>query len=299
MNGTDKKFAAFTVFHRASDFKEIEGLTYVAAGGGSGGAAKGYLDDGTGENISGLNAIYNEMTAIYWLWKHYDELGAPEHILISQYRRLFVFDGDENYYEVAKIGEKELEMLKADTRKLETMFGEYDFVAPYPLKCKSVWKQYADSHGESDVALALDIIQKRSPEYLEAAKAYFAGNRCYLYNMFVLGRDDFFRYAEWIFGILGEFVLRRESTGRTYISERLTGVFFTALTLEGKRIGHLPVMFVTGQKPKLKECLRESVNALGEKRGAKAVLKPLAFKLTPPRVWLKRKRRLFFDREEV
>ena len=271
MAESKNEFAAYTVFHRASDLTRIEGLTPVAAGSRGGEYPAECLDDGKGESISRLNDSLNEMTAVYWLWKHYEELGNPEHILVSQYRRMFVFDGDENYYEVSEIGERELEMLKKDAEKLGNMFGKYDFLAPYPLKCASVEKQYSLSHDTNDVRLALEIIAKRTPEYLEAAKAYFAGDRCYLYNMFVF----------W------------------YISERLTGAFFNVLILEGKKIGHLPVMFVTGRKPGLKESVREGVKALKEKKGIKAVLKPIAFRLIPPRLWLKRKRSLFFDAEEV
>lgn len=299
MAESKNEFAAYTVFHRASDLTRIEGLTPVAAGSRGGEYPAECLDDGKGESISRLNDSLNEMTAVYWLWKHYEELGNPEHILVSQYRRMFVFDGDENYYEVSEIGERELGMLKKDAEKLGNMFSKYDFLAPYPLKCASVEKQYSLSHDTNDVRLALEIIAKRTPEYLEAAKAYFAGDRCYLYNMFVFCREDFFRYAEWIFGILSEFVKRRKGTGRTYISERLTGAFFNVLIFEGKKIGHLPVMFVTGRKPGLKESVREGVKALKEKKGIKAVLKPIAFRLIPPRLWLKRKRRLFFDAEEV
>lgn len=299
MGETNNRFAAYTVFHRASDLTRVEGLTPVAAGSLGEEYPFECLDDGKGENISGLNGSLNEMTAVYWLWKHYEELGDPGYILVSQYRRMFVFDGDENYYEISEIGEKELKMLKTDTVKLEKMFGKYDFLAPYPLRCGSVAEQYSLYHDANDVRLALEIIAKRTPEYLEAAKAYFAGDRCYLYNMFVFGREDFFRYAEWIFDILAEFVKRRKGTGRTYISERLTGAFFNALILEGKKIGHLPVMFITGRKPGLKESVREGVKALKEKKGIKAVLKPIAFRLIPPRLWLKRKRSLFFDAEEV
>ena len=43
--------------------------------------------DSTGDNISSYNKYINEMTAIYWLGKHYDEIGNPDYIGINHYRR--------------------------------------------------------------------------------------------------------------------------------------------------------------------------------------------------------------------
>ena len=46
------------------------------------------LGDDTGDNISELNPYLNEMTCLYWLWKHYDEIGNPEYIGLNHYRRI-------------------------------------------------------------------------------------------------------------------------------------------------------------------------------------------------------------------
>lgn len=50
------------------------------------------IGDDTGENISGYNNCYNELTAVYWAWKNYDKLGSPEYIGLAHYRRHFVLD---------------------------------------------------------------------------------------------------------------------------------------------------------------------------------------------------------------
>ena len=47
----------------------------------------GTIGDDTGDNISDLNMRYNEMTAIYWIAHHYEELGDPEYIGFDHYRR--------------------------------------------------------------------------------------------------------------------------------------------------------------------------------------------------------------------
>lgn len=287
-------FRSFAVCHRAEDVREITGITPILTGG----KADGILSDDTGDNISALNSVYNEMTAVYWLWKHYAEIGSPDKIAVEQYRRLFVPNGEHNYYEVDLLGEKELETVKKDTQTIEKIFDDADFAAPYPLRVKSVRKQYSAAHDPRDVELALTIISELTPEYAETAKEYFEGNASYLYNMFAFDRETFFRYAEWIFTVLDEFVKRRTSEGRLFISERLTGVFFTKLLGEGKRIRLLPVVFVTGGKPALRDCVKAFFAGLKGGAGLKASVKPLVYKFMPRALWVKRKRGLFFDRQE-
>lgn len=283
------KFRSFAVCHRAEDADRIEGVTPILAGGKS----EGILSDYTGDNISDINSVYNEMTAVYWLWKHYDEIGSPACIMIQQYRRRFAFNVKYNYDECDLLTEKELEKISLDTRTVENIFEEADFAAPYPLRVRSVKKQYSAAHDPRDVELALTIISELTPEYAETAKEYFEGDASYLYNMFAFDRETFFRYAEWIFAVLGEFVKRRTSEGRLFISERLTGIFFRKLTEEGKREKRLPVLFVTGGKPKLGECVKALFAGSG---GLKERIKPLVYKFMPRALWVRRKRKLFFDK---
>lgn len=59
------------------------------------------IGDDTGENISNKNDYYNEMTAVYWAWKNYEELGNPDYIGLMHYRRHFIFD--ENITDVVNV----------------------------------------------------------------------------------------------------------------------------------------------------------------------------------------------------
>lgn len=285
-------FRSFAVCHRAEDARTIAGTEPILAGAQNNGY-NGVISDASGDNISALNPVYNEMTAVYWLWKHYDEIGSPEKIVFQQYRRRFAVNAEYNYNECDLLTEKELENISSDTQTVDSIFAEAGFAAPYPLRVKSVRKQYSAAHDPSDVELALTIISELTPEYAETAKKYFGGDASYLYNMFAFDRETFFRYAEWIFTVLDEFVRRRTSEGRLFISERLTGVFFRKLNEEGKREKRLPVLFVTGGKPKLGECVKALFAGSG---GLKERIKPLVYKLTPRALWVRRKRKLFFDK---
>lgn len=50
------------------------------------------IGDDTGENMSSLNACLNEMTAMYWVYKHYDELGNPKFVWFAHYQRYLEWD---------------------------------------------------------------------------------------------------------------------------------------------------------------------------------------------------------------
>ena len=49
------------------------------------------IGDDTGDNISEKNDSYNELTALYWAWKNYGELGDPDYIGLMHYRRHLYF----------------------------------------------------------------------------------------------------------------------------------------------------------------------------------------------------------------
>ncbi len=298
MSGTDT-VKIFCAAHRTEDALKTDLVTPILAGAGiSGAEAEGCLADSSGDNISEKNASYNEMTAAYWLYKHYSEIGSPDIIVFQQYRRMFAFGGEYNYYECEKIGEKELEYVSPDAETIEKLFEQADFLAPYPMRCKSVALQYAAAHGAKDAEIALGIIAEKTPEYLETAEKYFAGGKSYLFNMFAFRREVFLRYAEWIFGILEEFEKRRPGTGRLFISERLTGVFFSKLISEGAAVKHLPVMFFRGATPGVVGAAKLLIGGIKEKKGLKASLKPLLIALMPS-LWLKRKRRIFCSEKEL
>lgn len=50
------------------------------------------LGDNSGDNISEYNKYINEITCIYWVWKHYLEIGNPEFIGLNHYRRFLVWN---------------------------------------------------------------------------------------------------------------------------------------------------------------------------------------------------------------
>ncbi len=206
------------------------------------------LSDDLGDNISLLNASYNEMTVLYWAWKNYDRLGDPSAVGLMHYRRYFYFDArlrdavlktnvpKDLFYEKSKISEELAELYLSHS----------DFIAPRAAKRRSVRAQYAASHRAEDIDLALSILREEFPEYYPAAEKYFSGKDCYFFNMFVFPKEIFFRYCSFIFPFLESFVRKSGETGRLFISERITGVFIEKLLSEGLRPTFLPVLYREG-----------------------------------------------------
>ena len=214
-----------------------------------------FLRDDIGENISDKNPTYNEMTAIYWVFKHVNELDC-DYIGFAHYRRLFCFsDLSKTAYVRKKIDKS---MIEIDNSKLERFFKDYDLMAPYPNRYKSVRHHYEKAHNKTDVDLVLDIIRVIKPNYYKAACEYFYSSREYSYNMFVMKKNDFIEYGSFIFDVLGEFEKMKKYIDRLYISERLTGVFISYLLSKQYKVLHLPVIHIR------KKSFKKSLNEVNE-----------------------------------
>ena len=203
---------------------------------------KFYLRDDVGDNIAEKNYIFNELTAIYWVYKHVDEFKEFDHFGFCHYRRFFAFNGQETAYVNKFINH---ELIEADKKWLADQFKEYDFIAPLPSHYKSVRKHYEVSHNRKDVNILLNIIQNKFPKYYDDAVQYFDSKDEFLYNMFVFSKEDFLEYAEMLFAMIDEFYLeKKEKVVRLYLSERITGIFITHLLNQGKKGLYVPVMHV-------------------------------------------------------
>lgn len=199
--------------------------------------------DDTGDNISGLNPVYNELTAIYWAWKNLD----ADYYGLMHYRRHFMFcDGEKNYYTVKKTDENYLEKIGYSPSKLRDILAENDFIAPKPMKETSVYEHYKNAHDSSDLDAAIETIKTFFPEFYDSCQKYVFGQNSYFYNMFVFDKNTFFRYCEFLFGVIDK-IKDRFVGKRLFISERLTGIFIEKLISEGKKGAFLPTVYIEGK----------------------------------------------------
>jgi hypothetical protein len=87
---------------------------------------------------------------------------------------------------------------------MDEIFKDYDIILPKPYKCGSVIiKQYTKSHRGDDYKTMLAIIKTLFPKYYDGAlKLSVETKHIYINNSFIMKREDFFAYCEFIFPIL-------------------------------------------------------------------------------------------------
>ena len=169
---------------------------------------KHMIGDNTGDNISALNRDANEMTAIYWAWKNYDALGNPDYIGLNHYRRYF----------------------RLTVKQIKKLLTEYDFIATeYKLRKKhTLYQQWLDETWDwaekEFLDAAIQKIKEIDPSNGEKFEQFFHSGVMGLWcNMFVLPREDFFNYCNFIFPLVFEIInIPHQSRAVGMFAERLT-----------------------------------------------------------------------------
>lgn len=91
---------------------------------------------------------------------------------------------------------------------MDDFFKNYDALVVKPLKFNSSIKEhYATYHNVEDLEIVENIIANKFPEYYNAANFFF--NKCtemFPCNMFIMKKNDFIKYTEFIKGVLDEYV---------------------------------------------------------------------------------------------
>ena len=151
----------------------------------------GYIGDNTGDNISIKNPYYCELTALYWAWKNLN----CDFIGLCHYRRYF---------------RKPLTLKKIDINKttlnekdIIRLMNKYDVVVPKRIKL-NVYDEYCTYHNQKDLDNTIKIINELYPDYSNACKIVMDRDYCYIFNMFIMSKDNFNNYCEWLFNILSE-----------------------------------------------------------------------------------------------
>lgn len=209
------------------------------------------LQDNTGDNISVKNPMYCELTAQYWAWKNMD----CDYYGFFHYRRYLSFnpninDTIDSWNIVVKnyLCDSAVEELHITDRYVDSIKKEiekYDVLTMRPSDLEkacglTVYEQYkkdgAKLHIE-DLDTLLDIIQEKYPEFYEIAHSYLNGYVDYIGNIFIMKKELFHNYCQWLYDILAEFEKRTDMSNysvegyRTpgHLGERLFGIYYTWL----------------------------------------------------------------------
>ncbi len=201
------------------------------------------LHDDEGENISSKNPRYCELTAQYWAWKNID----ADYYGFCHYRRYFDFTEtshkENDFGEIidSYIDDHAANEYGIDDKTIAEAVKGWDIITT-PLNdvrriggfsnLKQHWD--ADKHLRlKDLRHMYDILCARHPEYKVDADAVLNGRKAAFCNMFIMKKEIFFEYNEWLFPLLDEFAEATDfsrmdvQTTRTvgHLSERLLNIF--------------------------------------------------------------------------
>lgn len=184
----------------------------------------GFVRDDSSDNISEKNPYYCELTGVYWAWRNLD----CDVIGLVHYRRYFGHNNKDDFYAGVLTGQE-----------IENLLSEYDVILAKP---RNYYIESIKTHFHNHLKVFTDIdyisyLEKTLltlyPEYFESYKRCFSRTKAHMCNMFIMRKDEFDKYCEWLFTILeymelhhGEFT-SSEQMPRIYgfVSELLLDVY--------------------------------------------------------------------------
>lgn len=255
MNKPDIKL--FVVCHKPSYVPENRLLCPIQVGASL--AANRLSDmyhDDEGDNISEKNKSYCELTAHYWAWKNVQ----ADYYGFFHYRRYLSFDPADHSedewgnLQFESITDAAIKQLKLNEEDMTDLISQYDMIVTRGRKIAlgtalkggtTVYKEYgvAPFQHREDFDKMLEILYRKYPEYKPIAEEYLAGNTAHECNMFIMSRELFYEYCEWIFDILFETEKVIDTTHYSveeyriygYLAERLTGIFYRYVLSRGDK----------------------------------------------------------------
>lgn len=228
------------------------------------------LHDDDGENISYKNRYYCELTAQYWAWKNDD----ADYYGFFHYRRYLSFNPIEQTEDgwgsilYDGISDQALSQMNIEEKYMEKFIQQYDVITTTPRKLKSqinqstksnknnknknnksdklisnkketIYDQYASTsvQKKSDLDLVIKIIGEKYPQFNDSVKEYLNSSNAYECNMFIMKKELFKEYCEWLFTILEEHEKRADLSNYSveqfrvsgFLAERLFGIYYTYL----------------------------------------------------------------------
>ncbi len=220
----------------------------------------GYLGDNTGENISGKNKYYSELTGLYWVYKNFHE---SEYVGTCHYRRFLVNDAGRLFTEW----------------EIEGILGHYDLITTKTLTMRyPYYDGFSHNHNLKDLQTAMDIIDEMYPEYSETLQKMVHKRQTWFGNIMICKKSFFDAYCSWLFPIFFEMEKRVHVEDYDDYHKRVFGfisefLLYVYATVNGWKVYHAMVGML-GEKAETKE-LKNELKHFFEKKdinGAKAYI---------------------------
>ncbi|MBR7045141.1 MAG: DUF4422 domain-containing protein [Lachnospiraceae bacterium] len=208
--------------------------------GAAGKDSLGYVRDDTGDNISSKNVNYCELTGLYWAWKNLE----ADYVGLAHYRRHFSAKRHLKASREYVITEKQLRQVLSGTDVVLPVKRNYFIETNY--------SQYVHAHHKEDLDVTRQILNEKYPRFVRAYDESMKRTWGHRFNMFVMKREYFDAYCEWLFDILFELERRLDISSYSpydarvfgFVSERLLDVWIETKDISYKE---LPCMFMENQ----------------------------------------------------
>ncbi len=199
------------------------------------------LGDNTGDNISNKNPRFCELTAQYWVWKNLEKVENPEYIGFMHYRRQFIFDKnlphlnsvwlpDSSFYFLDSIPDDY--MLHFSEDKILPHLENADCIVFKKVNIRPVSHQNDMKHHfylgmpsqkEEVFNTFENVIKTDYPQYYETFLEFKNGTRMYCCNSFVMKKELFIEYSEFLFGVLTKVDAQIDSSQFNSAEQRFLG----------------------------------------------------------------------------
>ncbi len=186
------------------------------------------IGDNTGDNISLKNHNYCELTAIYWAWKNVD----ADYYGLFHYRRML--DLANKKYQ-GTVDATSIKLEDFNSKAINLYIREYDAVlSPMSGMEETVYEHYKKHHNLQDLETVINIIKTDYPEYIPAMNEYLHGKKSMFCNLFVMKKELYNEYCDWLFHILFKAEKKIKISNNTYqarvfgfLAERLYNIFIS------------------------------------------------------------------------
>lgn len=178
----------------------------------------GFQGDDEGENISLKNKNYNELTAIYWAWKNLD----ADAVGLVHYRRY-----------LGKTKKKDFSSILNKNDITNLFDSGNDVIVPKrrDYLIESNYSHYINSHEQEPINKLKEIILSDYPEYNKSYHKVMNDHKAHMFNMFIMRRELFDQYCEWLFDILAKIEKEIDITKYSTYEKRVYG-FLSELMLD-------------------------------------------------------------------
>lgn len=199
----------------------------------------GYQPDNAGIHISEKNPTFCELTGLYWAWKNLD----ADYVGLCHYRRHFR----------GKTGADKWDCILTQPQA-KALLQNTDVLLPRRRNyyIETAYSQYIHAHPAEGLDLALNLAAAQGENYAAAVETVKRRTWVHIYNMFIMKREIFDRYCQWLFDILFQVEAAVDISAYNaydsrvfgFLGERLLDVYLEANHIPYREV---PVMFMEKQ----------------------------------------------------